>query len=81
MINIKDDMRQAKRVINYIALLITNCYQIAVGEDFLSIYKNICSWVGYIDAVQIPQVIIPYLLNNQQKSCRMLLESIIHKAF
>ncbi len=81
MINIKDATRLAKHMINYIALPITNCYQTAVRQGFLLIYKNICSWVGYINAVQTSPITIPYLPNNPEKSCRILLENTMYKVF
>ncbi len=56
MINIKSAVGLAKRAINRIVIAITNCYQTACGQGPLFIYRNICPWAGYTDALQTAHV-------------------------
>ncbi len=56
MINIKGAAGLTKRVINRIVIAITNCYRTAGGQGPLFIYRDICPWAGYTDAVQTAHV-------------------------
>ncbi len=56
MINIKGAAGLAKRAINRIVIVITNCYQTAGGQGPLFIYRNICPRAGYTDALQTAHV-------------------------
>ncbi len=56
MINIKGAAGLAKRAINRIVIVITNCYRTAGGQGPLFIYRDICPWAGYTDALQTAHV-------------------------
>ena len=56
MINVKGAAGLAKRVINRIVIAITNCYRTAGGQGPLFIYRDICPWARYTDALQTAQV-------------------------
>ena len=56
MINIKAPANLVKRAINCIVIAITNCYRTADKPGSLFIYKDICSLVGYTDALQAAYV-------------------------
>ncbi len=57
MINIRDAAGLAKRAINRIVIAISNCYRTADGQGPLFIYRDICPWAGYTDALQTAYVV------------------------